>query len=123
MQYNFKQNNSYISTGNLSFIRVQGEESSKQFSVDTTSRHDISTGRTYADAVLKNGELDLFKVSYINSDDIYAIKCDEVYERYKLELENINQEKLIPVEKVVKIIIDAISNKNIKSGEVIKIYE
>ncbi len=82
LQYNFKQNNSYISTGNLSFIRVQGEESSKQFSVDTTSRHDISTGRTYADAVLKNGELDLFKVSYINSDDIYAIKCDEVFPNY-----------------------------------------
>lgn len=82
IQSQFKQNNTYTSSGNLSFVMEQGENSSKQFTVETTSRHDVNTGRTYADATLKNGDIDLFQVSYINSEDIYAIKCDEVFANY-----------------------------------------
>ena len=81
-QTQFKQNNSYTSNGNLSFQLQQGEDSFKQLNVLTTSRHDVNTGRTYADAILKNGDIDLFQVSYINSNDIYAIKCEEVFANY-----------------------------------------
>lgn len=82
IQMDFKQNNSYISTGNLFFTKELSETSSKQLNVATNSRHDANTGRTYSDAILKNGDLDLFKVSYVNSGDIYAIRCDEVFSNY-----------------------------------------
>ena len=81
-QEQFKQSNSYTSSGNLSVVVEQGENSSKQFNVVTTSRHDSASGRTYADATLKNGDIDLLQVAYINSDDIYAIKCDDVFANY-----------------------------------------
>ena len=82
LEKELKKSNSYISNGNLSFNYAKGEDSSKEFKIETTSKYDINSNKTYADAILKNGELDLFKISYINYDDIYAIKCDEVYERY-----------------------------------------
>ncbi len=82
LQSNFKQNNSYTGSGIISFVKEQGENSSKQFNIATTSRHDATTGRTYTDATLKNGELDLLKASYINSGDIYGIKCDEIFPNY-----------------------------------------
>lgn len=81
-QYEFKQNNSYTSNGNLSLVIEQGENSSKQLNATTNARHDQNTGRTYAEAILKNGDIDLFKVSYINSGDIYGIKCDEIFPNY-----------------------------------------
>lgn len=81
-QNELKTNNSYNSTGNLFFSLEQGESSSKYFNIATTARHDINTGRTYADATLKNGDIDLFNVSYINSGDIYAIKSSDVADAY-----------------------------------------
>ena len=81
-QSQFKTNNSYTSDGNLSLVIAQGENSSKQLNVVTTARHDITTNRTYADATLKNGDIDLFKASYINSGDIYAVSCDEIFQGY-----------------------------------------
>lgn len=81
-QENFKQTNSYTGNGEMSFVLAQGENSSKQFNAVTTSRHDLATNRTYSDITLKNGELDIFKVSYINSEDIYGIKCDEIFGSY-----------------------------------------
>ncbi len=81
-QSQFKQTNSYTSNGKLSVLVEQGENSSKQLDIETTSRHDATTGRTYTDATLKNDDIDLFQVSYVNSNDIYAIKCEEVYENY-----------------------------------------
>ena len=48
----------------------------------------------------------------------------EINEEYlKQELKRIGQEKLIKVDTVTDKIISIINNKNIKSGEVIKIYE
>ena len=81
-QSQFKTNNSYTSNGNLSLVIAQGENSSKQLNVVTTARHDVTTNRTYADATLKNGDIDLFKASYINSGDIYAVSCDEIFQGY-----------------------------------------
>lgn len=81
-QNQFKTNNSYTSNGNLSLVIAQGENSSKQLNVVTTARHDVTTNRTYADATLKNGDINLFKASYINSGDIYAVSCDEIFQGY-----------------------------------------
>lgn len=81
-QEKFKKANSYTSNGNIEFVLTHGEDSYKQFNVSTSARHDSNTNRTYKDAILKNGELELFKVSYINSSDIYGIKCDDVFGSY-----------------------------------------
>lgn len=81
-QNTWKKNNTYTSAGDLSLIITQGENSSKQLNIATTARHDVNTGRTYADATLKNGEMNLMQVSFINSGDIYAIKCPEVIDTY-----------------------------------------
>lgn len=86
-QSDFKASNSYNSTGNFTFSLIQGENSSKSFNVVTTARHDANNGRTYADATLKNGDIDLFNVSFIKNQDatngdIYAIKSSDVVDAY-----------------------------------------
>lgn len=92
-QNEFKSNNSYTSSGTMSLKIEKGEDSLKQLNIETNARHDKNTNRTYADAILKNGDIDLFNISYINSGDIYAIKCDEVFQNYvgfeNIELSNI----------------------------------
>ena len=50
-----------------------------------------------------------------------TLNVDKIF--LESELKRIGQKELIPVTKVVDIIIDSINNKDIKSGEVIKIYE
>lgn len=82
LQENFKNNNSYLSNGKLSLTFEKGENNSKVLNVTTNTKHDKNNGRTYFDAILKNGDLDIFNISYINSEDIYAIKCDEVIPNY-----------------------------------------
>lgn len=87
LQNDFKNNNSYTSNGNFTYTDVQGENSSKSFNIVTTARKDINANRTYADATLKNGDIDLFNVSYIKSGnaetgDVYAIKASEVVNNY-----------------------------------------
>ena len=69
-QNSLKANNSYTSNGQLALTISQGENSSKILNIETTARHDANNGRTYADATLKNGDIDLFQVSYINSGDV-----------------------------------------------------
>ena len=86
-QTDYKSRNSYNSTGNFSFSLTQGSDSSKTFNVATTARHDITNGRTYADATLKNGDINLFNVSFIKcadqtNGDIYAIKSSDVLDTY-----------------------------------------
>ena len=76
------QNSSYSATGKISYEQQQGTDSLKVLNIDTSLRHDNVTKRTYADATLKNGDIDLFTLSYINSGDIYAIKCKEVVDNY-----------------------------------------
>ncbi len=77
-QQEFKQNNSYLSDGKLSLTMTQGENSVKKLDLTTTTRHSVNANRTLSNISLMNGDLDIFDVSYINSNDIYAIKCDEV---------------------------------------------
>ena len=88
-QENFKETNSYTSNGNVAVVLTQGEVSSKRFNVSTSARHDVNTNRTYAEAILKNGELDVFKVSYARNGDIHAVKCDEIFENY-VGIQNFN---------------------------------
>ena len=82
MQSEFKKNNSYITNGELSLLVKQGENSSKQLNLTTIAKHNSNNDRTFAEATLKNGDLNIFNVSYANNGDIYAIKCDEVTPNY-----------------------------------------
>lgn len=93
MQNDFKKNNTYMSNGELLLNVKQGENSTKQLKINTTQRYDVNTRRIYSDATLKNGDLNIFNVSYINSKDVYAIKCDEVTPIY-VGISNTNLQEL-----------------------------
>lgn len=80
-QSKFKTNNTYTMAGSLS-TTVQDGSNAQEINAVTSSRHDSQTGRTYSDITLKNGETDTLTVSYINSDDVYAIKCDDIIPNY-----------------------------------------
>lgn len=80
-QNNFKHSNSYTSSGELLFT-MQNGNNIQEVKATTTSRYDLNTDRTYSEMNLKNGEADLLKISYINSDDVYAIKCDDILANY-----------------------------------------
>lgn len=80
-QNEFKSSSSYTTEGNL-LVSSQDGVNTQEIKVTTASRHDMNNGRTYAEINLKNGEADLLKLSYINSDDVYAIKCDDVLANY-----------------------------------------
>lgn len=80
-QNTFKANNNYIMNGALT-TTIQDGTNIQEIKATTSARHDSNTGRTYSDIILKNGEADLLKVSYINSDDVYAIKCDDIMSNY-----------------------------------------
>lgn len=80
-QKKLKENNTYTMTGDLT-TTVQDGTNTQEVKAVTTTRHDANTGRTYSEMTLKNGETDALKVSYINSGDVYAIKCDDVISNY-----------------------------------------
>lgn len=80
-QRNFKENNTYTMTGDLT-TTVQDGANLQEIKAETATRHDANTNRTYSEIALKNGETDTLKVSYINSDDVYAIKCDDIMANY-----------------------------------------
>lgn len=95
--------------------------------IDTYSRYNTSY------AVSKAGIIQLTKSLAISTNKkVIAIAPNWVdTESTKMvdknylesELKRIGQERLIEVERVVDIIIDSINNQDIKSGDVIKIYE
>ena len=95
--------------------------------IDTYSRYNTSY------AVSKAGIIQLTKSLAISTNKkVIAIAPNWVdTESTKMvdknylesELKRIGQEKLIEVERVVDVIIDSINNQDIKSGDVIKIYE
>ena len=95
--------------------------------IDTYSRYNTSY------AVSKAGIIQLTKSLAISTDKkVIAIAPNWVdTESTKMvdknylesELKRIWQEKLIEVERVVDVIIDSINNQDIKSGDVVKIYE
>ena len=77
----WKESHSYTAKGDLS-IAVTKETGTKEIKLGTTEKHNQNTGRTYSDITLYNGETELLKTSYINSGDIYAVYCKDVYEPY-----------------------------------------
>lgn len=81
-QTNLKEQNSYTTTGNLVLSTQIGVSDPVEINVATSSIHDKNTGRTYADATLKKADKDLLKVSYINSNNVYSIKCEEISQYY-----------------------------------------
>ena len=80
-QRRFKQENSYISNGELN-IDIQEGTNNQTITAVTSSRHNSTDNRTYSEIILKNGESDLIKLSYINSTDVYAIKYEDVLANY-----------------------------------------
>ena len=74
----FKNTNSYTSSGELLINIQDGTANTQKVKATTASRHDLNTNRTYSEMILKNGESDLIKMSYINSGDVYAIKYEDV---------------------------------------------
>ena len=80
-QRKFKQENSYISNGKLN-IDIQEGTNNQTITAVTSSRHNSTDNRTYSEIVLKNGESNLIKLSYINSADVYAIKYEDVLANY-----------------------------------------
>lgn len=113
-QKNLKQNNSYTSEGELN-INLQNGGETQKVQIATNSKYDNNTKRTYSEATLKNGEESLLKLSYINSEDVYGIKCDDVYQYY-VGFRNSNLKQLAQIlgmpEEIIENIPDAISFEN-----------
>lgn len=80
-QQQVKKVNNYTATGTLN-ICVEKNEEMQNINVITNTSHEAETGRTYTKATLKNEETELLKLFYINSDDVYAIKCEELLKYY-----------------------------------------
>lgn len=82
VQKQFKKNNSYLSEGNLQ-VTMQNENGKKEeVNISTNTKHDVTTNRTLTETTVKDGETDLAKFSYLNSEDVYAILCENVYQNY-----------------------------------------
>lgn len=77
-----KNTNGYTSSGELLINIQDGTVNTQKVKATTASRHDLNTNRTYSEIILKNGESDLIKMSYINSGDVYAIKYEDVLANY-----------------------------------------
>ncbi len=82
LQDELKNQNSYTSTGDLSISTQIGVSDPIEINIATSSRHDKNTGRTYADATLKKKDKDLLKVSYINSNNVYSVRCEDINQYY-----------------------------------------
>ena len=80
-QQQVKKVNNYTETGTLN-ICVEKNEEMQNINVITNTSHEAETRRTYTKATLKNEETELLKLFYINSDDVYAIKCEELLKYY-----------------------------------------
>ena len=80
-QNDFKLTNTYTSSGNLN-LSITENGDTKNINLTTASRRDNNTGRKYSEVALKNGTNDLLKASYVNSGDVYAIKCDDILGLY-----------------------------------------
>ncbi len=81
-QQQFKAQNSYTSDGQLIISSQSGENDPQEINLVTTSRHDINTGRTYADISLVKDNNSILKASYINSGDVYSVMCEDIYPYY-----------------------------------------
>lgn len=89
IQEQWKKENSYTSQGSLK-LNVTNNSGTKEITLGTTSKHNNSNGRTYSDMTLYNEGEELLKASYINSGDIYAVQCKDIYEPYYIGFRNSN---------------------------------
>ena len=89
IQEQWKKENSYTSQGSLK-LNVTNNSGTKEITLGTTSKHNNSNGRTYSDMTLYNEGEELLKASYINSGDIYAVQCQDIYEPYYIGFRNSN---------------------------------
>lgn len=80
-QETFKKSNSYNGTGEL-VLSVQSGSNTQEIKANTMSVYNANTKRHYNKVTLKNADSDLLEVSYINSGDVYAIKCNDITEHY-----------------------------------------
>lgn len=81
IQEEFRKNYSYNSTGTING-NISQENVNQNVTLKTTARRDKNSGRYYADITLQNASQDILKYSYINDNDIYAIKCDDILPNY-----------------------------------------
>ncbi len=120
-QKQFMKDNSYTSTGELSITQKAGQNE-QNVKITTNSQYNNTNKRSFSQATLKNGQEDLMKISYINSDDIYALKCDSVYEHY-IGIRNKNLKQFMTTmgvpEEVVVQMPDVISLEGIKNTNLI----
>ena len=80
-QEDFRNTYSYNSTGTINGTISQGTVT-QNVTLKTTARRDANTERYYADIALQNAGQDILKYSYIECNDVYAIKCDDVLTNY-----------------------------------------
>lgn len=80
-QEDFRNTYSYNSTGTINGTISQGTVT-QNVTLKTTARKDANTERYYADIALQNAGQDILKYSYIECNDVYAIKCDDVLANY-----------------------------------------
>ncbi len=93
-QKNWKATHSYTAKGDLS-IAVTKETGTQTIKLGTTEKYNQNTRRNYADITLYNGEAEHLKASYINSEDIYAIYCKDIYEPYYIGFRNSDLKQFI----------------------------
>lgn len=79
-QKQFLKDNKYISNGNI-LIQIQEEgKEEKNINIKTNSKYNKE--RFYSEAVLKNGQEDVAKFSFINDNNVYGIKSEDIYQYY-----------------------------------------
>lgn len=117
-QQQCKTQNSYTSNGQLIISSQSAENNKQEMNFVTTSRHDINTGRTYADISLVKNNNNILKASYINSGDVYSVMCEDIC-KYYIGFRNNNLQELakkwgVPEEQIESIpnSIDFSSNNN-----------
>ena len=72
--------NMYTSTGDL-LIQVQKEGGeNKRINLKTNSKYNKE--RLYSEVALQNGQEELTKISFINDNNVYAIKNEEIFQYY-----------------------------------------
>ncbi|MCI9177293.1 MAG: hypothetical protein HFJ28_01655 [Clostridia bacterium] len=81
-QEQFKKENSYSSEGILKVEMQKKEGQVQTIQMNTNSKHNKDTKRSYTEAVLKDGEENVLNFSYINDNDVYGVKFDQIYANY-----------------------------------------
>lgn len=121
-QKQFKENNPYTSEGKLILEAESQGQKVELAQLDTNSQYNNNTKRSLTEATLKSNQEELIKFNYENSDDIYAIKVDKIYQYYigirNSELKAFAK-KMGAEDEIVAQIPDSISLESFKSEQTI----